>query len=88
MLFFLIIWQDIENSRAYIDELYSEDPHSNHDALICLKNAVIGSNKQKGSIISQGVVPRLTTFLTMPDMPLALRVDAAIVLGELRYLRK
>lgn len=73
----------MEHSRAYIDELYSDNIHSNHDALICLKNAVIGSNKQKGSIIAQGVVPRLTSFLTQPDVPLDVRVDAAIVLGSL-----
>lgn len=75
--------QDVEHSRAYIDELYSDNVHSNHDALICLKNAVIGSNKQKGSIIALGIVPRLTSFLTLPDVPPAVRIDAAIVLGSL-----
>lgn len=75
--------QDVEHSRAYIDELYSDNLHSNHNALICLKNAVIGSNKQKGSIIALGVVPRLTSFLTLPDVPPAVRIDAAIVLGSL-----
>lgn len=75
--------QDVEHSRVYIDELYSDNVQSNHDALICLKNAVIGSNKQKGSIIALGIVPRLTSFLTLPDVPPAVRIDAAVVLGSL-----
>lgn len=80
---FVCAAQDVEHSRAYIDELYSDNIYSNHNALICLKNAVIGSNKQKGSIIALGVVPRLTSFLTLPDVPPAVRIDAAIVLGSL-----
>lgn len=49
---------------------------------MCLKNAVIGSNKQKGSVISQGIVPKLTTFLKSDDVPLTIRLDAAIVIGK------
>lgn len=75
----------MENSRAYIDELYSHDVNKNRDALICLKNAVIGSNKQKGSIISQGVVPKLIAFLTQDDVPLNVRIDAAIVIGKIIF---
>lgn len=76
-------FMDVENSRTYIDELYSQDIAKNQDALICLKNAVIGSNKQKGSIISQGIVPKLITFLTQECYPLNIRLDAAIVIGSL-----
>lgn len=76
------ILQDVENSRTYIDELYSQDINKNQDALVCLKNAVIGSNRQKGSIISQGIVPKLTAFLTQSDTPINLRLDAAIVIGK------
>uniref|UniRef100_A0A182TT75 Armadillo repeat-containing protein 8 n=1 Tax=Anopheles melas TaxID=34690 RepID=A0A182TT75_9DIPT len=74
---------DVENSRSYIDELYSEENCKCQEAIVCLKNAVIGSNKKKGSIISQGIVPRLIALLCNAGKPLQLRIDAGIVLGSL-----
>ncbi|CAD6242395.1 GSCOCG00009480001-RA-CDS [Cotesia congregata] len=62
-------FMDIESSRSYIDELYSPDPQKCLDALICLKNSVIGSNRQKGSVIAQGVVPRLLQLLNDYNQP-------------------
>ncbi|KAH0560351.1 armadillo repeat-containing protein 8-like [Cotesia glomerata] len=62
-------FMDIESSRSYIDELYSTDPQKCLDALICLKNSVIGSNRQKGSVIAQGVVPRLLQLLNDYNQP-------------------
>lgn len=52
------------------------------ESLICLKNVVIGSDKQKGSVISQGVVPKLMSILSDDSMLLCIRYDAAIVLGK------
>ena len=74
--------QDVENSRSYIDELYSQDNHKVQESLICLKNVVIGSDKQKTSVISQGVVPRLMIILSQDSASIGLRYDAAIVLGK------
>ncbi|KAG8041237.1 hypothetical protein G9C98_002225 [Cotesia typhae] len=62
-------FMDIESSRSYIDELYSPDSQKCLDALICLKNSVIGSNRQKGSVIAQGVVPRLLQLLNDYNQP-------------------
>ncbi|XP_041770864.1 armadillo repeat-containing protein 8-like [Anopheles merus] len=76
-------FMDVENSRSYIDELYSEENCKCQEAIVCLKNAVIGSNKKKGSIISQGIVPRLIALLCNTGKPLQLRIDAGIVLGSL-----
>uniref|UniRef100_A0A182J9Q1 Armadillo repeat-containing protein 8 n=1 Tax=Anopheles atroparvus TaxID=41427 RepID=A0A182J9Q1_ANOAO len=76
-------FMDVENSRSYIDELYSEENYKCQEAIVCLKNAVIGSNKKKGSIISQGIVPRLIGLLCNACKPLQLRIDAGIVLGSL-----
>ncbi|XP_052892359.1 armadillo repeat-containing protein 8-like [Anopheles moucheti] len=76
-------FMDVENSRSYIDELYSEENCKCQEAIVCLKNAVIGSNKKKGSIISQGIVPRLIALLCNGGKPLQLRIDAGIVLGSL-----
>lgn len=78
----LICLQDVENSRSYIDVLYSTDYVEIQDALITLKNAVIGSNKQKGSFISQGLLPKLISFITQDDVPLNIKLDAAIVIGK------
>lgn len=49
-----------------------------------LKNVVIGSDKQKALVISQGIVPRLMILLSQHTTPLPIRYDAAIVLGELQ----
>ncbi|ETN59049.1 armadillo repeat-containing protein 8 [Anopheles darlingi] len=76
-------FMDVENSRSYIDELYSEEYYKCQEAIVCLKNAVIGSNKKKGSIISQGIVPRLIALLRDASKPLPLRIDAGIVIGSL-----
>ncbi len=67
--------------------LYSANYVEIQDALITLKNAVIGSNRQKGSVISQGLLPKLISFITQDDVPLNVKVDAAIVIGEIVTMR-
>ncbi|KAK2585298.1 hypothetical protein KPH14_009983 [Odynerus spinipes] len=78
-------FMDVESSRSYIDELYSPDPHKCLQAIICLKNSVIGSNRQKGSVIAQGVVPRLLQLLGDSSGLLAERIqlESAVTLGSL-----
>ena len=51
----------------------------------CLKNSVIGSNRQKGSVIAQGVVPRLLQLLCDPNNAYddKIRLEAAVTLGSL-----
>lgn len=51
--------------------------------MVCLKNAVIGSNKQKSSVISQGIVPRLVALMKDESVDLNLRRDSAIVIASL-----
>lgn len=81
-MYAIICFQDVENSRTYVDLLYSTDNVEIQDALITLKNAVIGSNKQKGSVISQGLLPKLILFLSQDNVPLNIQLDAAIVIGR------
>ncbi|XP_050587592.1 armadillo repeat-containing protein 8-like isoform X4 [Bombus affinis] len=78
-------FMDVESSRSYIDELYSLDPQKCLEAIICLKNSVIGSNRQKGSVIAQGVVPRLLQLLgdTSDRIGDNIRLEAAVTLGSL-----
>ncbi|XP_032688933.1 armadillo repeat-containing protein 8-like [Odontomachus brunneus] len=78
-------FMDIESSRSYIDELYSPDQQKCLEAIICLKNSVIGSNRQKGSVIAQGVVPRLLQLLGDPSGIISdrIRLESAVTLGSL-----
>ncbi|XP_012283449.1 armadillo repeat-containing protein 8 [Orussus abietinus] len=78
-------FMDVESSRSYIDELYSPDPQKCLEAIICLKNSVIGSNRQKGSVIAQGVVPRLLQLLGDSSGVIGdrIRLESAVTLGSL-----
>lgn len=49
----------------------------------CLKNSVIGSNRQKGAVISQGVVPRLIQLLSDVNIPMQIKIHATVTLGSL-----
>lgn len=72
----------MDSSRSYIDDLYSDDDSDKvQESLVCLKNVVIGSDKQKSLVISQGIVPRLMILLSQDITPQPIRYDAAIVLG-------
>lgn len=63
--------------------MYNDDDNNKiQDSLIYLKNVVIGSDRQKTIVISQGIVPRLMFLLSQDSTPLPIRYDAAIVLGE------
>lgn len=75
--------QDVESSRSYIDALYSSDPEKCLNSIICIKNSVIGSNRQKESVITQGIVPRLMQLLKDKNMANAVRLEAAVTIGSL-----
>ena len=52
-------------------------------AVIVLKNSVIGSQKQKDSIIEQGVLARLIHLLVDPDIPTYIKTDVVNILGSI-----
>ncbi|CAH0729971.1 unnamed protein product, partial [Brenthis ino] len=79
----LTIFMDIESSRSYIDELYSSNPEKVMEALVTLKNSVIGSNRQKRSVIQQGIVPRLLQLMTDDSLDPNIRLEATITIGSL-----
>ncbi|RVE53711.1 hypothetical protein evm_001603 [Chilo suppressalis] len=79
----LTVFMDIESSRSYIDELYSSDPSKIVEALVTLKNSVIGSNRQKSSVIQQGVVPRLLQLMSDVALDPTIRLEATITIGSL-----
>lgn len=74
--------QDIENSRSYVDEIYSSDLEKCSQALVSLKNSVIGSNRQKGSVIQQGIVPRLLQLLSDQSVDISIRLECAVTIGK------
>lgn len=73
----------MENSRSYIDNLYSNDWEKCHTSIICIKNSVIGSNRQKESVIAQGIVPRLVQLLQDKNVKQEVRLEACITIGSL-----
>lgn len=73
----------MESSRSYIDDLYSSDPDKCLGSIICIKNSVIGSNRQKESVIAQGIVPRLMQLLQDKSMRNEVRLEAAVTIGSL-----
>uniref|UniRef100_A0A6M2DVK8 Armadillo repeat-containing protein 8 n=1 Tax=Xenopsylla cheopis TaxID=163159 RepID=A0A6M2DVK8_XENCH len=75
-------FMDVETSRTYIDDLYSENIERCLDAMVMLKNSVIGSNRQKGSIIAKGVVPKIMQLLAESPHE-ALKLEAAVTLSSL-----
>ncbi|KAH9638543.1 hypothetical protein HF086_000944 [Spodoptera exigua] len=79
----LTVFMDIESSRSYIDELYSPDTPKVVEALVTLKNSVIGSNRQKSSVIQQGVVPRLLQLMSDETLDPNIRLEATITIGSL-----
>lgn len=74
---------EVEDTKTFMDKLYSSDSLQCHEALVSLKNCVIGSNRQKASVISQGIVPRLIALITDNGIPLDIRLDAIVVIGSL-----
>lgn len=49
---------------------------------MALKNSVIGSNRQKSSVIQQGIVPRLLQLMTDDGLDPDIRLEATITIGE------
>lgn len=64
-----------------MDELYSADGARVVEALVTLKNTVIGSNRQKGSVIQQGIVPRLLQLMADESLDPNIRLEATITVG-------
>ncbi|KAL3284207.1 hypothetical protein HHI36_018371 [Cryptolaemus montrouzieri] len=76
-------FMNVENTRSYIDDLYSSDPDRCLASIVCIKNSVIGSNRQKESVIAQGIVPRLMQLLKDTNVKINVRIEAAVTLGSL-----
>jgi len=75
---------EVETQRSsYIDNLYDSHQDKVGSAVVMLKNAVIGSQKQKDTIIEQGVLARLIGLLVDPDIPTRIKTDVVYILGSI-----
>ncbi|KAG5874974.1 hypothetical protein JTB14_026375 [Gonioctena quinquepunctata] len=76
-------FMNVESTRSYMDDLYSQDPNKCLSSIMSIKNSVIGSNRQKESVIAQGIVPRLIYLLKDKNTKIAVRIEAAVTIGSL-----
>jgi len=74
---------EVESSKSYIDNLYDKHEDKVGSAVVTLKNAVIGSQRQKDSVIEQGVLARLIHLLVDPDIPTRIKTDVVYILGSI-----
>jgi len=74
---------EIEASISYIDNLYDNHEDKVSSAVVLLKNAVIGSQKQKDSVIEQGVLARLIHLLVDPEITTKIKTDVVYILGSI-----
>ncbi|XP_055906232.1 armadillo repeat-containing protein 8-like [Eupeodes corollae] len=68
---------------SYVDQLSGNDKLQCEEALANIIDAVIGSNRQKAYVISQGIVPKLVEKIGNPDEDINIRLNALIVIGSL-----
>lgn len=59
-----IFIMNAETSRYYIDNLYMQDNNKCFQALNFIKNSIMGSNRQKGMVIDNGILPRLLQVIS------------------------
>lgn len=76
-------FMNVESTRAYMDDLYSPDADKCLFSIMCIKNSVIGSNRQKENVLAQGIETRLLQLLRDSNTKLAVRVEAAVTIGSL-----
>jgi len=79
---------EVETCRSYIDQLYSTDQDKCGEAVITLRNQVIGSNKKKDQvqnhlIVEQGILARLVHLLVDPDINPRLKTDVVHTLSSI-----
>lgn len=68
---------------TYVDQLNGNDKIQCEEALAHIIDAVIGSNRQKAHVISQGIVPKLVEKIGNPEEDINIRLNALIVIGSL-----
>lgn len=86
LLSFLGVSKTSKIIHPFIRRFLSNTRFSVFNLCLCfrsLKNSVIGSNRQKSSVLSQGVVPRLLQLLGDCSVPVAMKTECTVTLGSL-----
>ncbi|XP_050432318.1 armadillo repeat-containing protein 8-like [Adelges cooleyi] len=78
-----IFVMNAETSRYYIDNLYTQDNVKCYQALNFIKNSIMGSNRQKGIVIVNGILPRLLQILPDHSKTPEIRLETVVILGSL-----
>ncbi|PVD37988.1 hypothetical protein C0Q70_00591 [Pomacea canaliculata] len=74
---------ECDDEQSPIDIILGQEQNRWMESIVCVKNLVIGNNRQKSLVIQQGIVPRLLQWMIDESIPLELRTEAAVVLGSL-----
>ncbi|XP_064646417.1 armadillo repeat-containing protein 8-like isoform X2 [Lineus longissimus] len=74
---------EIESGADYVDQLFGPESEKWHKAIVDMKNAVIGNNKQKSYLMTLGVVPRLLQLMIEEKSGPEMMTESAVVLGSL-----
>jgi len=74
---------EVGSCSSYVDNLYALENEKCLNAVIYIKNMIIGSNKQKDNIVQQGMVPRLIQLIGDPHGSDKLKLEVIAVIGSL-----
>ncbi|XP_041374244.1 armadillo repeat-containing protein 8-like [Gigantopelta aegis] len=74
---------EIDGTKGCLEDVFCNEPDKWMEAVRNVKNMVIGNNKQKSEMISQGIMPRLLQWMIDELSPINLRTESAVVLGSL-----
>jgi len=74
---------EVESSRSYIDHLYSSEQAKCGEAVVTLRNAVIGSTKKKEQVVEEGILARLVHLLVDPDTNPCLKTDVVHTISSI-----
>jgi len=72
-----------EKEKPYMEKLTSDDINLQWEAVIDIRNAIIGSRRQKANFIVMGIIVNLNTIINNPESPDGLKRDAITLLTSL-----
>ena len=68
---------------SFMNDLYDSKEEKVQNAVLTLKNTVIGSQKQKDNIIERGDLSRLIHLLMDPDMKSKIKTDVVYIISSI-----
>ncbi|CAH1790086.1 unnamed protein product [Owenia fusiformis] len=78
----LLADMEVDGNPGFVDSLFTTETQQWLPSVRQIKNASIGNNKQKTSMMKCGIVPRLLQFMIDETSDIELRIESAVVLGS------